>query len=214
VNTRTTGGITKTGRKDLRFALVNVAQSAVRTHPHWKAELARLEPRTGRNKAIVAIARKLLVSIWYILTRREADRHAIPEKVAGAFLQAAYSDLGTKHLPEGQVPLEFVRRNLDALALGKERQTVKHGPKDFILPQSSQPGAAPVPAPKGRGQLQNTRAAQDARAAKAARKRAGVAERKAAAEARTGRPRKVRADKGTKRGPNTLTKEKQAEAVR
>jgi len=37
--------------------------AAANNHPHWKAELARLEPRLGRNKAIVAIARKLLIAV-------------------------------------------------------------------------------------------------------------------------------------------------------
>jgi len=46
-----TGRITKAGRRDLRVALVEAAQVAANTHPHWKAELARLEPRLGRNKA-------------------------------------------------------------------------------------------------------------------------------------------------------------------
>lgn len=56
--TRRTGGMTKAGRRDIRAAMVETAHTASRTHPHWKAELARLEPRLGHNKAIVAIARK------------------------------------------------------------------------------------------------------------------------------------------------------------
>ena len=68
------GGITKSGRKDLRAVLVEAAQIAVLHDPRWKNELARLEPHTGRNKAIVAIARKLLVIIWHILTKHEAEK--------------------------------------------------------------------------------------------------------------------------------------------
>jgi hypothetical protein len=64
--TTRTGRITKAGRRDLRVALTEAAQVAANSHPHWKAELARLQPRLGRNKAIVAIARKLLVAVWYI----------------------------------------------------------------------------------------------------------------------------------------------------
>jgi len=52
--TTRTGRITKAGRRDLRAAMVEAAQTAANTHPHWQAELARLEPRLGRNKAIVA----------------------------------------------------------------------------------------------------------------------------------------------------------------
>jgi len=69
-----TGRITKAGRRDLRVVLIEAAQVAANTHPHWKAELARLEPRLGRNKAIVAIARKLLVTVWYILAQHKTDR--------------------------------------------------------------------------------------------------------------------------------------------
>src|SRR6266545_591213 len=52
--TSRTGRITKAGRRDLRVVLIEAAQVAANSHPHWKAELARLEPRLGRNKAIVA----------------------------------------------------------------------------------------------------------------------------------------------------------------
>ena len=38
---RRTGRITKAGRRDIRAAMVQAAQSASRTHPHWQAELAR-----------------------------------------------------------------------------------------------------------------------------------------------------------------------------
>ena len=53
---RRTGRITKTGRKELRWILVEAA----RTHPYWKAEFERLSRRIGKSKAWVAIARKLL----------------------------------------------------------------------------------------------------------------------------------------------------------
>jgi transposase len=121
---RWSGSITKTGRKDLRYVLVNAAQVAARSHPFWQAELARMLPRTGRNKAIVAIARKLLVSVWHVLTRREADRRADPAGVARSLASTAYVHLGAAHLPDGETGPEFVRRNLDALGIGKDLQTV------------------------------------------------------------------------------------------
>lgn len=213
-NTRSTGGITKTGRKDLRFTMINVAQVAVRAHPHWASELNRLAPRIGRNKAIVAIARKLLVAVWHVLTKEEADQHADVEQVARAFADAAYTDLRVANLPDGETGAEFVRRNLDALKLGKDLQSLSRGKnKAFILPQSMQPGAAPMLEPKGRGYLQNTRAAKAARAAEAERKRAELAAKRAAAEARRGRPRKQRTDKGVKRGPRKATLERPAHST-
>ena len=44
-----------------------------------KREYARLEKRVGSNKAVVVIARKLLVVVWHVLTDREADRHVTPQ---------------------------------------------------------------------------------------------------------------------------------------
>jgi transposase len=52
--TTRTGKITKAGRRDLRVALVEAAHVVANSHPHWKAELARLQPRIGYNRAIVA----------------------------------------------------------------------------------------------------------------------------------------------------------------
>jgi transposase len=61
--THTSGRISKAGRRDLRTAMIDAARSASRFHPHWRAELARLEPRLGYSKALIAIARKLLVAV-------------------------------------------------------------------------------------------------------------------------------------------------------
>jgi hypothetical protein len=68
------------------MAMVEAAWTAVEHHPYWKAQFERLSARLGKNKAIVAIARKLLVVVWHVLTNHEADRHAEPEKVALKFV--------------------------------------------------------------------------------------------------------------------------------
>jgi len=132
-----TGRITKAGRRDLRVVLIEAAQVAANSHPHWKAELARLQPRLGRNKAIVAIARKLLVAVWYILAQHKTDRFAEPEAVAQKFLKFAYQ-LGKEHRPVGQSAAQFVRQRLDALQLGSELTSIAWGSKKPIpLPPSS-----------------------------------------------------------------------------
>lgn len=77
-----TGRITKAGRRDLRYTMVEAANKAARSYPHWKAELARLESRLGHSKAIVAIARKLLVAVWHVPSEETADRFADPVQVA------------------------------------------------------------------------------------------------------------------------------------
>jgi transposase len=57
------GHITKEGRRDLRGVMVEAAWVAVEHHPHWQAQFERLTRRIGKQKAIVAIARKLLVAV-------------------------------------------------------------------------------------------------------------------------------------------------------
>jgi transposase len=76
------GAITKQGRRELRTALIEAAWIAVRQHPYWEAQFERLAARKGAGKAIVAIARKLLVAIWHVLTKHVADCHADPVRVA------------------------------------------------------------------------------------------------------------------------------------
>jgi transposase len=135
--TTRTGKITKAGRRDLRVALVEAAHVAANTHPHWKAELARLQPRLGYNKAIVAIARKLLISVWHILSKQEADRFAEPEAVAQKMLRFAY-DVGKENRPGRQTAAGFARERLDVLGLGQELTSISWGSKKPIpLPPSA-----------------------------------------------------------------------------
>jgi transposase len=120
------GRITKAGRRDLRTAMVEAAQTAANTHPHWKAELARLSPRLGRNKAVVAIARKLLVAVWHVLSDDEPDRFADAGIVARKMMQHAYL-LGKANRPEGLSTGQFVRQQLDALGIGADITEIPWG---------------------------------------------------------------------------------------
>lgn len=129
------GRITKAGRRDIRYAMVQAANHAVRRHPYWKAQLARLEPRLGRSKAIVAIARRLLVAVWHVLTKECADRHASTIRVAKTIFGYAYK-LGIHHLPNGMSALEYTRYHLDQLGLGKELTHLPWGRKRYRLPPS------------------------------------------------------------------------------
>ena len=81
------GRITKEGRSELRGALVEAAWVAIETHAHWKGQFARLSARIGPQKAIVAIARKLLVAIWHVLTAQVADVNAEVQAVGRKLLQ-------------------------------------------------------------------------------------------------------------------------------
>jgi hypothetical protein len=124
-----------------------------------------------------------------------------PDRVARGFLNLVYKDIGARNLPNGQTAPEFVRRSLDRIGLGKELERVTRGGHEYLLLQSSLPGAPPAPKPKGNGRAQNTKAAQAKRLADGAARREAAANRRDEAETRMGRPRKTRSDKGVKRGP-------------
>jgi len=143
--TSRSGKITKAGRRDLRTVLIEAANVAANSHPHWKAELARLEPRLGRNtpalaggarEAIVAIARKLLIAVWYVL-QGKTDKYAQPEVIAKKLLDFAYQ-VGKENRPAGQTAAQFTRVRLDRLGLGRELTSIPWGSKKPIpLPPSS-----------------------------------------------------------------------------
>jgi transposase len=133
--THRTGGITKQGRKELRRVLIEAAWTAVRYDQHWKEQFEHLAYHIGREKAIVAIARKLLVIIWHVLTAKVADRRAEPQQVARYFIRwgrqlRVKTTLGLK-------ASEFARQHLDRLQLGRELERVPYGTVTYCLPPST-----------------------------------------------------------------------------
>jgi transposase len=136
--TTRTGGITKAGRRDLRAVLVEAAQTAVIHDPHWKAELKRLEPRTGRNKAIVAIARKMLELVWHLLTKETVDRRVDPDRLARKYLEFAYT---LSPVSRGMSAAAYVRAQLDRLGVGRELTCIRQGQRRIPLPVSTLPMA-------------------------------------------------------------------------
>jgi transposase len=134
--TSRTGRITKAGRRDLRAVSIEMAQTAANNDPHWQRELARLEPRLGRNKAITAIARKLLVLVWHLLSQRTVDRHAEPDRVARKLLGHA-ERLGAANRPAGQSAAAYVREQLDRLGVGRELTGIWRGHRFVALPPST-----------------------------------------------------------------------------
>ncbi|MDD5368418.1 MAG: IS110 family transposase [Anaerolineaceae bacterium] len=132
---RTMGKITKAGRRDLRSAMVQAANVAVQHHPFWKKELERLEPRLGRGRAIVMIARKLLIVVWHVLQKEVADQHADPRDVACSLFAQAYR-IKVKNLPRKMSAKEYVRYELDRLGIGAELKEIPWGTKKVKLPPS------------------------------------------------------------------------------
>jgi hypothetical protein len=134
--THRTGGITKQGRKELRAILVEAAWIAIRYNQHWRDLFEALAVRIGRQKAIVAIARKLLVVIWHALAAKVADRQAEPQQIARFFIAwgrqlRVKSTLGLK-------ASQFARQMLDRLELGQELERVPYGCVTYCLPPSAQ----------------------------------------------------------------------------
>jgi transposase len=108
--------ITKTGRKELRWAMVEAAWGAVRSDPHWKSQYESLKKRGKHsNESIVAIARKLLVSIWHVLTKREPHLHSSEEDLAYKML--IWSQRMDEEALRGLTRQQFVKYGL--LRLGK-----------------------------------------------------------------------------------------------
>lgn len=84
--------ITKKGRRELRWAMVEAAWRAVRMSPFWKAEYEKYLKRMRKpNQAIVVIARKLLIAIWQVLSKAETDIHASEEDLAYKMLLLSWS---------------------------------------------------------------------------------------------------------------------------
>ncbi len=65
------GRVTKKGPLNVRKVLVNAAWVSIREEGKTRRIFHRIARRAGRKKAIVAVARKLLVWSWYLVTEKE-----------------------------------------------------------------------------------------------------------------------------------------------
>jgi hypothetical protein len=70
--TKNRGGPTGKGNPYLRAALGKAAAAAGRTDTFLGERYRRLARRRGKLKALVAVARSILVIIWHLLTNRAA----------------------------------------------------------------------------------------------------------------------------------------------
>ncbi len=120
-------GITKEGRRELRWALVEVAWRAVRADPHWKRHFEELKKRMHTNQAIVTIAHHLLVVVWYVLTKHEPYRHYTPERIAYKYL--TWSWALDEEQRQGMTRPQFARYYLMRLGIGDELKRVALNPE-------------------------------------------------------------------------------------
>ena len=120
-------GITKEGRKDLRWAMVEVAQRAVKSDPHWQRRFDELCHRMHRNQAIVVIAHRLLELVWFVLTRRQAYRHFTHERIAYKYL--TWSWQLSQEDRDGLTRQQFAHYYLMRLGIGKDLKRIALNPK-------------------------------------------------------------------------------------
>ena len=120
-------GITKEGRKELRWALVEVAQRAVKSDPVWKTRFQEMQKRMHRNQAIVAVARRLLELVWHVLTRRQPYRHFSQERIAYKYLTWAWQM--DEEARDGLTRQQFTRYYLMRLGIGHDLTRIALDPK-------------------------------------------------------------------------------------
>jgi len=142
--THNTGGITKQGRRELRTAMVEAAWSAVTHNAFWKAKFARYDRRLGNGKAIVAIARQMLVSVWYLWHNRTVDRHT--DALAIAHKLWTWAESGGKAMRHGLSCSHFVRFQLDQLGIGQELTELHYGSHVYRLPPAGSVASLPAAA--------------------------------------------------------------------
>jgi transposase len=71
-----TGALSKAGPRTLRWAAVEAANQAWRPSNPWHAHYLRIAARHGKNPAKSAVARKLLIAAWHMLSCREPFKPA------------------------------------------------------------------------------------------------------------------------------------------
>ncbi len=169
-----TGHISRQGQAHARALLIEAAHSAVRSHGPLRAFYDRLRARRGTRIALVAVARKLTILTWHLLTHDTEYRWASPTltaaKTRAVALKAGRSELpaapvGNRDL-ERRVLLQAEeayrtmvlarhREQLDAVASNRERPTgprpdarrSSHPQTPIFSTRVDRAGIKPTPAP-------------------------------------------------------------------
>ncbi len=109
------GSITKAGNSRLRWLMIEAAHAAIRWDPHWRQVHERIARRRGFSVAVVAVARRLLVLVWHLLTKNDHYRYLQPQTFVTKLQNWAYR-IGRAQLPTATAQ-EFVQHHLSALGL-------------------------------------------------------------------------------------------------
>ena len=89
-----TGALSKAGSRTLRWAAVEAAQHAWRPTNPWHQLYTDTAKRAGKNPAKAAVARKILIAAWHVLSRQQpfkpaASRRPDPASASSRCLLAA-----------------------------------------------------------------------------------------------------------------------------
>lgn len=141
-DTHRPGHITKQGRRDLRAAMVEAAWVAVIHSAHWKARFEYLCRHLTREKAIVAIARQMLVVVWHVWHDREPDEHMDAAAVARKMM--TWAEQGGKAMHPDLTATQFVRLQLDRLGIGQDLTELHYGSHLYKLPPAGSAKLADV----------------------------------------------------------------------
>jgi transposase len=120
-------GITKEGRKELRWAMVEVAWRCLKGNAYWKERFETFKKRMHPNQAITAVARHLLVIVWHVLSNQEPYRQVTEERIAYKFL--TWSWQLNEQQRAGMSRPQFVRYHLMRLNIGSDLERIALNPK-------------------------------------------------------------------------------------
>ena len=73
-----TGALSKAGSRTLRWAAVEAAHQSWRPTNPWHQLYTQLAARHGKNPAKSAVARKVLIATWHVLSRNEPFKPSRP----------------------------------------------------------------------------------------------------------------------------------------
>jgi len=116
------GSITKAGSPLLRWLMVEAARAAIRWDPHWRKIYNRIARRRGSSIAVVAVARRLLVLVWHLLSKNDIYYYLQPQTFVNKLQNWAYR-IGRAHLPAASTR-DFVHQQLSNLGLNHLAQSL------------------------------------------------------------------------------------------
>jgi transposase len=90
------GPITKRGNTQARWMLIQAAQSIARHPGPLGAFFRRLKRKKNHNVAVVAVARKLVLIAWWMLTKNEPYRYALPRSTETKLSRLRVTATGAK----------------------------------------------------------------------------------------------------------------------